>query len=108
MTNTLKTCPFCNGRAAVIGTDQFVICVKCNATAPSIEAWNTRSITATAVMCYEAAPNGRTCHMTYNKELSGDEYYPTQAYTCSKCGWITEMGVPRYCPSCGARVVEHD
>ena len=78
----LKLCPFCNGKAAVIGTDQFVMCVKCKAKAPSIEAWNTRA--------------ERTCH----NESSG--------FLCNRCKF-GDFGSfqfsPSYCPSCGARVV---
>lgn len=107
MTTELKPCPFCGGEAQVGWTDFdsgviFVGCETCGMYCEpkdcyaneqkAIEAWNTRA--------------KRTCHMTYNEEWSGDEYYPTQAYTCSRCGWITEMGVPRYCPSCGAKVVD--
>ena len=105
MTN-LKPCPFCGseahiyrkpttgGYAPACNNDRCEVYWQreYGTETEAIAAWNNRA--------------GRTCHMTYNEEWSGDEYYPTQAYTCYKCGWITEMGVPRYCPSCGAKVVE--
>lgn len=48
----------------------------------------------------------RTCKMEYEDEWSGDELYPTEAYSCSACGRMTLEGKPRYCPGCGAKVVE--
>ena len=47
-----------------------------------------------------------TCHMEYCDELSGDELYPTQAYVCSACMYVTVDGKPNYCPQCGAKVVD--
>lgn len=47
----------------------------------------------------------QTCTMEFNEGYSDDEFYPTSAYTCSECGWMTLEGKPNYCPNCGAKVV---
>ena len=47
---------------------------------------------------------GRTCRM-----LPGRPYYDMgeEGYTCSECGsWAKLDWVARYCPNCGAKVVE--
>lgn len=49
-----------------------------------------------------------TCSMEYRPEYSDDELYPTEAYRCSRCGWIVNEGKPDYCPSCGAEVLDED
>ena len=48
----------------------------------------------------------RTCAMEYCDEWSGDELYPTEAYTCSICGYIELDGKTNYCSNCGAKVIE--
>ena len=48
------------------------------------------------------------CSMEYMPEYSGDELYPTEAYKCSACGWIVSEGMPSYCPSCGAEVIDEN
>jgi len=57
----------------------------------AIKAWNTRAV--------------RTCTMTHNEAMSGDEIYPTDAYTCSSCGWTNLVDKPCCCENCGAKVV---
>ena len=47
-----------------------------------------------------------TCHMEYCDEWSGDELYPTEAYVCSACGYITVDGKPNHCPNCGRKAVD--
>lgn len=49
-----------------------------------------------------------TCSMEYRPEYSDDELYPTEAYRCSRCGWIVNEGKPTYCPCCGAEVLDED
>lgn len=44
------------------------------------------------------------CVMIYHPEWSYDEFYPTEAYECSICGYATIEGVPNYCPNCGKKV----
>lgn len=44
------------------------------------------------------------CTMLECREYSNDEYYPTDAYSCSKCMNIVIDGVPKYCPKCGRKV----
>lgn len=48
----------------------------------------------------------RTCRMEYNERWSHDDYYPTECYNCSECGHMTYDGRPKFCPNCGAKVVE--
>lgn len=111
MTDNLLPCPFCGGEAElkhrpISGSDDkgwFVRC-RCSARiglkvngigmtkAEAIAAWNTRM--------------ERTCRMKYNAEYSGNEIYPTEAYTCSSCRLTTYDGKPDYCPYCGAKVVK--
>lgn len=47
-----------------------------------------------------------TCTMVYRKEMSGDEIYPTMAFTCSACGVTLANADSDYlfCPYCGARI----
>jgi len=47
-----------------------------------------------------------TCHMEYCDEWSGNELYPTEAYVCSECGYITVDGKPNHCPNCGRKVMD--
>ena len=47
-----------------------------------------------------------TCHMEYCDEWSGDELYPTEAYVCSACSYVTVDGKPNYCPNCGRKAVD--
>lgn len=92
----LKPCPFCGGKAARAVTDLYfwaIRCGKCGAEngnhdtqQEAIEAWNIRA--------------ERTCRAESHD--CGDGV--TGLY-CSECGnYIDEND--KYCPSCGARVVE--
>lgn len=47
-----------------------------------------------------------TCYMKYCPELSDEEFYPIEAYQCSICGNVTLEDKPKYCPNCGAKVIE--
>ena len=131
MTDSLLPCPFCGGEAKLysIGTGSphygryhQVICQGCltatgaywSGEQSAIDAWNTRADnmphTHDELLAEMRAINDRwvqerTCEMEYNAAWSGDEIYPTEAYTCSLCGCTTLDGKPVYCPECGARVV---
>lgn len=100
----LKPCPFCGGGGIpieVFNGAYTVRCGKCGVSCPdgtlygryseaeAIEAWNTR---------YE-----RTCKMeVFSMHDEGDF-----TFRCSECGkGYVEYEPPRYCPHCGARVVE--
>ena len=47
-----------------------------------------------------------TCNMEYCDEWSGDELYPTEAYVCSACRYVTVDGKPNHCPNCGRKAVD--
>ena len=49
----------------------------------------------------------RTCEMEWDEDGEGDELYPVGHVTCSACGaWLYAVNTMRFCPSCGARVVD--
>ena len=100
-TTELLPCPFCGGEAAWFSYANGEYDVKCRnamclaktcryaTEAEAIAAWNTRT--------------ERTCH-----NLRDDEYFE-----CSECDVETSIewcgsgyGSPKFCPNCGARVVE--
>ena len=97
MTNELKPCPFCGGEAeyGLTMAGEEVYCTNCGAAMPrtttkdaAIEAWNTRA--------------ERTCHNT--EYLDG-------CFACSACGEELEdprqePGFVKWCPFCGAKVVD--
>lgn len=65
-----------------------VVCAKPAETPEqAIESWNTRA--------------EKTCHDTWDIELTG-----RLRFKCSECGAVSLDITPRYCPACGARVVE--
>ena len=108
MSEELKPCPFCGGKAKVeiLGvwengdTGYNVNCrnkgcpvmpdTKCFLSAEkAIAAWNTRA--------------DRTCKME-QVAWPGDS---ATLYVCSECGgWTYTEDEPRYCSMCGAKVVE--
>lgn len=111
-TNELKPCPFCGGEAVIVEVKDNppeTIAIQCKSGCcisvhhkwmeenVLIEAWNTRA--------------ERTC--TFSVYQSGDEHFPT----CSACGYEAAreecedyVGVmyyeKRFCPNCGARLVQ--
>lgn len=54
----------------------------------------------------QPATSERTCGMKHIDELSGDKLYPTEAWGCTICKYVTREGCPNYCPNCGAKVTE--
>ena len=106
MTDNLLPCPFCGGEAKVFHYSSAirdevwrVVCDRpfCAqgpdgyTEAEAVSAWNTRA--------------ERTCT---NVDTDDDCYFE-----CSQCGSAALVeykssgyGVPRYCPNCGAKVVE--
>ena len=92
----LKRCPFCGGEARYHIHDRFGIeCIECGAgyaavfpTKADVErAWNARA--------------ERTCHDTWDVELTG-----RLRFACSECGGVSLEIAARYCPICGAKVVD--
>lgn len=98
MSEKLKPCPFCGGKASVIDhhNDDGSVSVGCaddtclgfsglgwlyKTEEEAIAAWNTRE--------------ERTCRMKQDGMF----------LVCSECG-VVLMGNPRYCSRCGAKVVE--
>ena len=103
----IKPCPFCGGVSIETdyeGTDccgnhfAHAYCIDCGtevkgdpekskdkAVDSALDAWNRRA--------------ERTCHYVYDKENC--------AWRCSECGGLEPVGDHvRYCPDCGARVVD--
>lgn len=104
MSEELKPCPFCGGEAVMCGfQDEMMHFVKCRDCGACSDGAQLSAETAAAAWNRRAE---RTCRMEFCEEWSGDELYPTVAYTCSSCGWVTQEGKPSYCPHCGAKVVD--
>lgn len=106
--NELKPCPFCGGRAAVaqnasVFLDYRVYCKRCGAETgmyttaiKAVRCWNTRE--------------ERTCRAIPNREWVEKPECGVDCHTCSECGKVlfydANEDCPRYCPNCGAKVVE--
>jgi Lar family restriction alleviation protein len=112
MSIELKPCPFCGeypsvDEYATIGGRVELVRIACSHAAHTAEVigspefaskeWNTRA--------------ERTCKAANVAEYAWDDF------ECSECGWVTwnflmeHVGCgtvckPRYCPNCGAKVVE--
>lgn len=99
MSEELKPCPFCGGKARLrSGTIvtlpmHQVYCLSCGAgcghrytEAEAIEAWNTRYEETCRMETDESCQNWNSC------SVCGADYYNDQPLN--------------YCPNCGARVVE--
>lgn len=78
--------------------------------ARAIEAWNTRSDKALnkaagkwakADAKLMALKEERTCHNAWDIELTG-----RLRFQCSECGGVSPEITPRFCPCCGAKVVD--
>lgn len=82
---------YCGNEAHMYAATSFHDSDRQTAIEKAIAAWNART--------------ERTCRMEYNEKASGDELYPTEAYTCSSCRCVTLDGKPNYCSNCGAKVV---
>lgn len=99
MKDELLPCPFCGKKTALVmdktwggqGWSCAVHCLGCGANIgvhpteeQAVEAWNTRA--------------ERTCHMDHTK-------WPGES-VCSACGQHFDECYERYCPNCGAKVVD--
>lgn len=100
MTAELKPCPFCGGKAKIIQSSRrtlfFTACEDCDADSDyydteekAAEAWNRRT--------------ERTCQNTGDRDLANDKYYD---FKCSACGFECSAADAKFCPHCGAKVVE--
>lgn len=106
MTDGLMECPFCGGEAGWM--DGLIVCSGCGVSMRSVvqsyeltnKRWNTR---------YK-----RTCEWSIKK---GGTFY--DVYQCSACGYEyaesrTDHGIKvelidaKFCPNCGAEVVDGD
>lgn len=99
MSSELKPCPFCKEQERLfvqrsIGDAYWGKCLECGAEGPiakteqeAINAWNQRA--------------ERTCKMM---KVHGDDGY---TFVCSECNRpISYFAKDKYCPQCGAKVVE--
>ena len=114
----LLPCPFCGGEARHYTpgpTDHHIECRSCAADvggymekAEAIAAWNARSVTAAAVMGYEAALAERTCELdgtiSWEWRATSTAFY-THSLSCGHEVTTTEPEPPKYCEECGAKVV---
>lgn len=115
MAERLEPCPFCGGEAMIEEVSEtigdriikayIVKCSKCwCAPKPNnydgnkqnvIDRWNSRYT--------------NTCKMTRDESSGPDEAYPIFYFTCSECRESVMEGSMfsyRYCPNCGAEVVD--
>lgn len=116
----LLPCPFCGGEAKLELTTQyytdepemenaFIRCMKCG-------VWTDEHVYAT-----EAAAAWNTRHVGTCKDLGGTGANGEQVFNCSECGCVLSLydrdgtntlctgfiyDYPRYCPACGAKVVD--
>lgn len=113
MTDELKPCPFCGGKAkSWVTVDDFWCsgragCVNedcgVNPVArgtnekSAVKIWNARA----AVIDGEAWQRVRTC-----RKVPGKMHYGERRPKCSECGYGLGDSRWAYCPSCGAKVVE--
>lgn len=124
MTRELKPCPFCGGEAEIHHVpDMFSPrrnvywgqCCSCRMSGKhhrtrqkAIVAWNTRAVEVCEIVGFaDAEPlpiiPERTCIAEENIGAS----YGDCMFVCSECGAdFDNEEFPRYCPQCGARVVE--
>lgn len=113
----LKPCPFCGGEAWMRISDAPQIlrieCRRCHAA--------TTSFVADSIGEKEAAAAWNTRHVGTCKDLGGTGANGEQVFNCSECGCVLSLydrdgtntlctgfiyDYPRYCPACGAKVVD--
>ena len=107
MSSELKECPFCGSDRLHIdyfknGGEAQITCLHCCAVAPNRERWNTRAERTT-----------RFELLATEVDKTGDAL--AVGVHCALCGFLDEEAVGadpdnwmlwRYCPSCGARVMD--
>ena len=134
MSDRLKPCPFCGGEAHAItqftgSFDELVAhhSISCNGCgvvaffedteAEAVEAWNTRATDDRFIHGRELRElverefAERTCHVVpHGYCIANGEKSSCRCWSCSECsyGWhVSDYDRQyRYCPNCGARVVE--
>ena len=102
----LKPCPFCSSgwlyetrRNDYLDETPAMFCNSCKAvvTWEQVEEEGVNDETRAFVREHWNTRAERTC-----RNISGKNWW---AFECSECGEMIEQGVPEYCPSCGAKVV---
>lgn len=125
----LKPCPFCGGKAAVVQNatttyflDYRVRCKRCGAETgmyttaiKAVRCWNNRSACDDCQMGGVPATEKNMAKYGWVKERTCRNTHKNRWFSCSECGFgfmdmfacdehdIEEQ--PRYCPNCGAKVV---
>ena len=98
MIDGLKPCPFCGGEAEMVRNSAGSYFVRC-----------TNKQCAAKTRLYHENDNGARLAWNRRAERTGHYVYDREICTwrCSECGGLEPVGDHvRYCPDCGAKVVE--
>lgn len=99
MSEKLKPCPFCGGKAKINGGSVlcYVRCESCKA-----RVWSCYETKEEAIAAWNQRAE-RTC-----KAVPGRMKYDERKPMCSECGYSVGDRRYNYCPNCGARIERDD
>ncbi len=102
MTEELKPCPFCGGKAVIAHPKKadlftydkyYVQCTKCKATASTVSAWEMRTECAAT----DTLTTERTAKVVHKQtDVNGMPW--------GKCGECNNLVFGNYCSNCGAKM----
>ena len=110
MTEPLKPCPFCGGKAErsciakkkiPTGFYMQIYCTECDAKV-SASAQDASDVVNKAIAAWNTRAE-RTCRNLGGEEGTNYELYD---FGCSSCGYCADITEPNYCPYCRAKVVD--